>query len=153
SGAACAGFIALAAAWIVSLGPAPTGEDLEFSTVVVDRDGQVLRPYATSDGRWRLPATVENVDPRYVGALIAYEDKRFFGHHGVDPHALARAAWQLVRNGRVLSGGSTLTMQVARLLEPRRERSLLVKLREMVRAVALERNLTKQQILALYLSL
>jgi penicillin-binding protein 1C len=153
SGVACAGFIALAAAWVVSLGPAPTGADIEFSTVVVDRDGQVLRPYATSDGRWRLPATVENVDPRYLAALIAYEDKRFFGHHGVDPRALARAAWQLVRNGRVISGGSTLTMQVARLLEPRRERTLLVKLREMVRAVALERSLTKQQILALYLSL
>jgi len=139
--------------WIVSLGPAPTGQDLEFSTVVADRDGQVLRPYATSDGRWRLPATVESVDPRYVAALIAYEDKRFFDHRGVDPRAFARAAWQLLRNGRVISGGSTLTMQVARLLEPRRERTLLVKLREIVRALALERALTKQQILALYLSL
>jgi penicillin-binding protein 1C len=145
--------VAVAAAWFVSLGPTPTGQDLEYSTVVVDRDGQVLRPYATSDGRWRLPATVENVDPRYVAALIAYEDKRFFGHRGVDPRALGRAVWQLVRNGRVISGGSTLTMQVARLLEPRRARTLLVKLREMVRAVALERMLTKQQILALYLSL
>jgi len=145
--------VALATAWIISLGPAPTGAGLEFSTVVVDRDGQVLRPYATGDGRWRLPATVENVDPRYIAALIAYEDRRFFQHHGVDPRALVRAAWQLVHNGRVISGGSTLTMQVARLLEPRRERTLLVKLREMVRAVALERTLSKQQILALYLSL
>lgn len=153
SGLGCAGLVGLAVAWVVSLGPAPTGQELEFSTVVVDRDGQVLRPYATSDGRWRLPATVENVDPRYLAALLAYEDKRFFDHHGVDPRALVRAAWQLVRNGRVISGGSTLTMQVARLLEPRRERTLLVKLREMVRAIALERTLTKQQILALYLSL
>jgi penicillin-binding protein 1C len=152
SGVACVSLIGLATAWITSLGPAPTGQDLEFSTVVVDRDGQVLRPYATSDGRWRLPATVESVDPRYVAALIAYEDKRFFDHPGVDPRALARAAWQLLRNGRVISGGSTLTMQVARLLEPRRERTLLVKLREIVRAIALERTLTKQQILALYLS-
>src|SRR5262249_6965560 len=72
---------------------------------------------------------------------------------GMYAHAQARAAWQLVRNGRVISGGSTLTMQVARLLEPRRERTLLVKLREIVRAVALERKLTKQQILALYFSL
>src|SRR5262249_8438944 len=112
---------AFATAWIIFLGPAPTGADLEFSTVVVDRDGQVLRPYATGDGRWRLPATVENVDPRYIAALIAYEDRRFFQHHGVDPRALVRAAWQLVHNGRVISGGSTLTMQVARLLEPRRE--------------------------------
>jgi len=145
-----AGFVAV---WIVSLGPAPSGRDLDFSTVVIDRDGQVLRPYATSDGRWRLPATVESVDPRYVAALIAYEDKRFFDHPGIDPRALVRAAWQLIRNGRVISGGSTLTMQVARLLEPRRERTLLVKLREIVRAIELERTLTKQQILALYLSL
>jgi penicillin-binding protein 1C len=152
AGVAIAGSV-LTAAWIVSLGPAPTGKDLEFSTVVVDRDGQVLRPYATSEGRWRLPASVESVDPRYVAALVVYEDKRFFDHRGVDPRALARAAWQLVRNGRVVSGGSTLTMQVARLLEPRRERTVLVKLREIVRAFALERTLTKQQILALYLSL
>jgi penicillin-binding protein 1C len=153
SGVACVSLIGLATAWITSIGPAPTGQDLESSTVVVDRDGQVLRPYATSDGRWRLPATVESVDPRYVAALIAYEDKRFFDHPGVDLRALARAGWQLLRNGRVISGGSTLTMQVARLLEPRRERTLLVKLREIVRAIALERALTKQQILALYLSL
>ena len=145
--------VAVTVAWIVALGPAPTGQDLEFSTVVIDRDGQVLRPYATNDGRWRLPATVEGVDPRYVAALIAYEDKRFFDHPGIDPRALARAVWQLMRNGRVISGGSTLTMQVARLLEPRRERTLLVKLREIVRAIELERTLTKQQILALYLSL
>jgi len=146
-------FVALAAGWIVSLGPAPTGKDLEFSTAVVDRDGQVLRPYATSDGRWRLPATVESVDPRYVAALVAYEDKRFFEHSGVDMRALARALWQLVRNGRVVSGGSTLTMQVARLLEPRRERSVLIKLREIVRAASLEHSLSKNEILALYLSL
>jgi penicillin-binding protein 1C len=145
--------VAATVAWIVALGPAPTGQDLEFSIVVIDRDGHVLRPYATNDGRWRLPATVEGVDPRYVAALIAYEDKRFFDHPGIDPRALARAVWQLMRNGRVISGGSTLTMQVARLLEPRRERTLLVKLREIVRAIELERTLTKQQILALYLSL
>jgi penicillin-binding protein 1C len=142
-----------AVAWIVSLGPTPTGKDLEFSAVVVDRNGQVLRPYATGDGRWRLPATVESVDPRFIAALVAYEDKRFFDHRGVDLSALARAAWQLVRNGRIVSGGSTLTMQVARLLEPRRERTLLVKLREIVRAIALERTLSKKEILALYLSL
>src|SRR5262249_40862335 len=64
-----AALVAATAAWIVSLGPGSTGQDLEFSTVVVDRDGQVLRPYATSDGRWRLPATVESVDPRYLAAL------------------------------------------------------------------------------------
>ena len=78
--------------WVHSLGPVPLGESLEFSTVVVDRNGRLLRPYATPDGRWRLPATVKDVDPRYLDLLIAYEDKRFRQHHGVDPIAVARAA-------------------------------------------------------------
>jgi penicillin-binding protein 1C len=144
---------AVAAGWIYSLGPAPLGEDLEFSTVVVDRNGQLLRPYATVDGRWRLPATVKDVDPRYLDLLIAYEDKRFRDHRGVDPLATARAAFQLATNGRIVSGGSTITMQVARLLEPRAERTLLAKLRQAVRAIQLERVLSKDEILDLYLGL
>jgi penicillin-binding protein 1C len=139
--------------WIVSLGPAPRGEELAYSTVVLDREGRLLRPYAIPEGRWRLPATVENVDPRYLDLLLAYEDKRFRAHPGVDPLALARAAYQWAVNGRIISGGSTLTMQVARLLEPRGERTFHVKLREIVRAVELEHALSKEQILALYLSL
>src|SRR5258708_163878 len=107
--------------WIASLGPAPLNDGLEFSIEVVDRNGQLLRPYATAEGRWRLPARSENVDQRYIDALLAYEDKRFRSHHGVDPIAMMRAVVQLVLNGRIVSGGSTLTMQVARLIEPRRE--------------------------------
>jgi len=141
------------AAWVHSLGPAPLGEGIEFSTVVVDRNGQLLRPYATVDGRWRLPATVKDVDPRYLDLLIAYEDKRFWSHHGVDPLAVARAAFQLGAHGRIVSGGSTITMQVARLLEPRTDRTFLAKLRQAVRAIELERKLSKNDILTLYLSL
>ncbi len=89
----------------------------------------------------------------YLDILLAYEDKRFFDHHGVDPLALARAAFQLVANGRIVSGGSTLTMQVARLIEPRKKRSLYVKLREAVRALQLEWTLSKDEILKLYLTL
>ena len=110
---------AAAAVWIGSLGPAPLGERLEFSTAVVDRDGRLLRPYATSEGRWRLPARVDGVDPRYLALLTAYEDKRFRAHTGVDVFALMRAAAQVFAHGHIVSGGSTLTMQVARLLEPR----------------------------------
>jgi penicillin-binding protein 1C len=142
-----------AAVWIAALGPAPLGEGLEFSTSVVDRDGRLLRPYATSEGRWRLPARPDGVDPRYLALLIAYEDKRFREHSGVDPLALLRATAQIVVHGRILSGGSTLTMQVARLLEPRVERSLAAKLRQIVRAVEIERQLTKDEVLALYLSM
>ena len=139
--------------WASSLGPVPKGEGLEYSTLVVDRDGRLLRPYATPEGRWRLPATVDSVDQRLIDMLLAYEDRRFREHRGVDPLAMARAAYQLITNGRIVSGGSTLTMQVARLLEPRAERSVFAKLRQMVRAVELERVLTKDQVLALYLSL
>ncbi len=139
--------------WITSLGPAPRIDRLEFSTVVVDREGRLLRPYATVDGRWRLPATIESVDLRYLDLLSAYEDRRFRSHFGVDPLALARAALQWLGSGHIVSGGSTLTMQVARLLEPRLERSVASKLRQMVRAIELECSLSKDEILALYLSL
>ncbi len=144
---------AAAALWIHSLGPAPLGESVEFSAQVLDREDRLLRPYATSEGRWRLPVPIGSVDPRYLDALIAYEDKRFRSHWGVDPIALTRAAWQFARNGRIVSGGSTLTMQVARLLEPRTERTLGAKLRQIVRAVQLEHALTKDEILQLYINL
>jgi penicillin-binding protein 1C len=150
---ACVSLAALSAAWLYSLGPAPLGEGLAFSTVVVDRNGKLLRPYATPDGRWRLPATVKDVDPRYLDLLIAYEDKRFRRHHGVDPIAVGRAAWQLITHGRIVSGGSTITMQVARLLEPRPDRTFLAKLRQAVRAIQIERRLSKDDILTLYLGL
>jgi penicillin-binding protein 1C len=139
--------------WVASLGPVPRGEGLAYSTLVVDRDGRLLRPYTTPEGRWRLPATHADVDPRFLAMMFAYEDRRFRSHHGVDPLALARAFSQLVRNGRIVSGASTLSMQVARLLEPRTERSFVAKLRQMVRAVQLEHALSKDEILALYFSL
>jgi penicillin-binding protein 1C len=145
--------ISVAAAWIISLGPAPLGQGLAFSTLVLDREGRLLRPFATPEGRWRLPARPEGVDPRYLDVLLAYEDKRFYAHHGVDLLALLRAFGQFARDGRIVSGGSTITMQVARLLEPRSERSVLAKLRQIVRAVQLERVLSKDEVLALYLDL
>jgi penicillin-binding protein 1C len=145
--------LAGAAWWVVALGPPPLGQNLEFSNSVVDREGRLLRAYATSEGRWRLPATVADVDPRFFAVLFAYEDKRFHGHHGVDPLALLRAAFQLVTSGHIHSGGSTITMQVARLLEPRSERTFGAKLRQIARAIEIERTLSKNEVLALYLDL
>src|SRR5215468_11082960 len=142
-----------ATSWIISLGPAPRGEGLAYSTLVVDRDGRLLRPYTTPEGRWRLPATRADVDPRFFDILFAYEDRRYAQHHGVDVLALSRALSQLVLNGRIVSGASTISMQVARLLEPRSERSFAAKLRQIVRAIELERVLGKDEILSLYLSL
>ena len=109
-----------------------------------------MRPRRGAGG---LPATAEDVDPRFIKLLLAYEDKRFYAHHGVDALALGRAAYQLVRHGEIVSGASTLTMQVARLLEPREHRSFGAKLRQMTRALQLEHALDKKQILSLYLTL
>jgi penicillin-binding protein 1C len=141
-------------AWVVSLGPLPLPQAREVSTSIVDRNGKLLRAYAMADGRWRLPVDAKTgVDPGYLKLLLAYEDRRFRSHAGVDPWALGRAALQLVSRGHIVSGGSTITMQLARLMEPRRERSVYAKLRQMVRALEIERQLTKDQILDLYLAL
>jgi penicillin-binding protein 1C len=153
SGGAVA-LVALAAvAWVWLLGPAPLGRDLDYSHAVLDRNGTLLRAYATKEGRWRLPAKVEDVDPRFLKLLFNYEDKRFYEHGGVDPLAMGRAVFQLMVQGHIVSGGSTLTMQVARLLEPREHRTFLAKLRQVTRALELEHHLSKRQILTLYLSL
>ncbi|TCO69585.1 penicillin-binding protein 1C [Rhodovulum euryhalinum] len=124
----------------------------EASVEVLDRTGDLLRAYTVADGRWRLAISLDSVDPDYLAMLIAYEDRRFRRHNGVDALALARAAGQAVRHGRVVSGGSTLTMQVARLLEDSGTGHWAGKLRQMRVALALERRLTKDQILALYLN-
>src|SRR5277367_666607 len=150
---ACATMVVGPAWGIWSLGQAPVGQNLEFSKQVLDRNGKLLRAYATTDGRWRLPAKVSDVDPRFFDVLFAYEDKRFRAHHGVDPLAVMRATMQFVTSGRLRSGASTLTMQVARLVEGRHPRDLPGKLEQMVRAVEMERVLSKDQILALYLDL
>ncbi len=156
--AACAvmlaAFGAIFAAWVASLGPLPFEAARQVSTTVVDRNGKLLRAFAMADGRWRLPVDAKtDVDPGYVALLLAYEDQRFRTHGGVDPWALGRAAFQLVTRGRIVSGGSTITMQLARLMEPRRHRSLTAKLHQIVRAIEIERKLDKDQILNLYLTL
>ena len=126
---------------------------LATSVQVLDREGALLRAYTVADGRWRLAVTPDEVDPGFATALMAYEDKRFLHHNGVDGRALTRAVAQAVWNGRVISGGSTLTMQVARLLEEGTTGEVAGKLRQMRVAWALERRLTKDEILGLYLTL
>ncbi|MGL4262450.1 MAG: penicillin-binding protein 1C [Afipia sp.] len=152
-GALSAVTVAAGAVWIASLPPLPFADARKISTTIVDRNGKLLRAFAMADGRWRLPAHAKDVDPGYLNLLLSYEDKRFRSHIGVDPLAMGRAAVQLVTRGHIVSGGSTITMQVARLMEPRQERSVAAKLRQMVRAVQLERKLSKDQILDLYLTL
>ncbi|PTM41049.1 penicillin-binding protein 1C [Bosea sp. 124] len=155
--ASCVLLLAVATAglfhYAATLPPLDLAVATDRSTVVLDREGRLLRPFLTADGRWKLQVGVDDVDPRYLAMLKAFEDKRFDSHSGIDALGLARAAGQMLLNGRVVSGGSTLTMQVARLLEPREERNVAAKLRQAVRAIELERRLTKPQILDLYLTL
>ncbi|WP_298496907.1 penicillin-binding protein 1C [uncultured Maritimibacter sp.] len=123
---------------------------VETSAEVTDRNGRLLRAYTVADGRWRLGVGDSRVDPMFTALLVAYEDKRFYRHHGVDGVALTRAIGQALRHGEVVSGASTLTMQVARLLEDGPTGTVAGKLRQTRVALALERRLTKDQILALY---
>lgn len=137
-----------------TLPPIPDIATIPVSTEVVDRNGRLLRPFTTGEGRWRLPVSPEQVDRRYIDMLIAYEDRRFEDHQGIDWLSMFRAAAQFVgAGGRIVSGGSTLTMQVARLIEQEPTRNLAGKIRQLVHADVLERELSKDEILTLYLTL
>jgi penicillin-binding protein 1C len=137
-----------------TLPPTPDAATLPVSAAVVDRAGLLLRPFTTADGRWRLPVAVTDVDRHFLKMLIAYEDRHFEDHGGIDWSSMWRAAGQYAgAGGRIVSGGSTLTMQVARLIEGVPTRNLAGKIRQMVHADILERCLTKDQILTLYLTL
>lgn len=141
-------------AWIDATALPPLS--VEASVEVTARDGRLLRAYTVADGRWRMAldgAGTEVVDPAFLAMLVAYEDRRFWHHGGVDARAMLRAVWQAAWAGRVVSGGSTLTMQVARLLEESGTGRIGGKLRQMRVALALERRLTKDQILQMYLHL
>jgi penicillin-binding protein 1C len=123
-----------------------------LSPEVVASNGTLLRPFLSKDGYWRLKTNVRDVNARYLNILKAYEDKNFDSHWGVDPTAVIRAAFQYAGAGRIVSGASTLTMQAARLLEPR-PRGLITKAFQMIRAVQLEERYSKDQILSIYLTL
>ena len=125
----------------------------EVGVEVVDREGRLLRAFPVRDGRWRLAATGGDVDPRFLKMLLAWEDKRFLEHGGIDGRALMRAAWQSLRHARIVSGGSTLTMQVARMLGNLPTGSVPAKIEQMLTAIALERRYDKAEILSLYFRL
>jgi len=132
--------------------PLELGRYQQRSFLVLDRDGALLRAFTTEDGFWRLQSQADDVPKQYLDLLIAYEDKRFHSHLGVDPLALIRAIGQWAQAGQIVSGASTLTMQTARLLEPR-PRTFLSKGIEILRALQLEAHFSKEEILSLYLTL
>lgn len=122
------------------------------SVVVTWRDGSPAHVFLSPDERWRMQVGQDDVAPAYVDALITFEDKRFWSHPGVDPLAIVRAAASNLVSGRRVSGASTITMQVVRLLEPR-SRTFSSKLIESFRAVQLELFFSKREILEQYLRL
>jgi len=132
--------------------PPPIARGAVVSTVIADRSGLPLRAFPVEEGRWRLAADLDRIDPAFIEALLIIEDQRFYHHPGVDGLAVIRASTQALQRGRIVSGASTLTMQTARLLEPR-PRNLGSKLVESFRALQLEARLSKREILELYLTL
>ncbi|MEQ3744765.1 MAG: penicillin-binding protein 1C [Henriciella sp.] len=132
--------------------PPPIERGEAVSIMVSDRDGRPLRAIPLSNGTWRFGADLDGIDPIFVEALLEVEDKRYWSHGGVDWVGMVRAVWSSAKAGRIVSGGSTITMQTARLLEPR-PRTIPSKVIEMFRAHQLEARLSKQEILELYLTL
>ncbi len=145
--------VSLAGLWLLDwlYPPQLPGQQGDFATVVLDQDGVPMRAFADNKGIWRYQVTLDQVSPLYIEALLHYEDRYFYQHPGVNPFSIVRATWQWFSSGRVISGGSTLSMQVARILHPH-QRTLWGKSKQMLRALQLEWHLSKQQILELYLN-
>ncbi|GMR24545.1 MAG: hypothetical protein BMS9Abin37_3102 [Acidobacteriota bacterium] len=125
--------------------------DVPVASVLLARDGTLLGGRIADDEQWRFPP-MKHVPEKLETAILAFEDKRFRQHPGVDPLALSRALYLAVINGKVVSGASTLTMQVTRLARKNRERTVMQKLIEMTLALRLELSYDKDEILALYAS-
>jgi penicillin-binding protein 1C len=150
--AACLGALLLAPFALDRLFPPNLSRLHTVGVEVQDRDGRILSVLPAPGGYWRLATRPEDVSPILLDLLIAAEDRRFYQHPGVDPLALGRAAGQWLRAGRVVSGGSTITMQAARLLEPR-PRGLRAKAIEIFRAFQLEARFSKREIQSIWLTL
>lgn len=151
----CVGIISLGIVffgWMYGYSGPINQNRLTYSTYLTDEHGELLHVLLADDERYRIRTRPQDVDPTFLDLLITYEDQRFYQHSGVDWLAMSRAFWQWLSHGYILSGGSTLTMQAVRLLEPK-PRTLLNKLDQMRKAIALERSHTKDEVLSIYLSL
>jgi len=121
------------------------------SYVIEDKDGNLLNATIAADGQWRFPYN-KNVPQKFIDCITTFEDKRFFKHPGVDPISIGRAVVKNIKNKGVVQGGSTLTMQVIRLIKHDDKRSIWNKLKESILAIRLEMSYSKKEILALYAS-
>ena len=134
--------------------PPESGRLQDVSQTLHDKDGELLEMRLTPSGHWRERVSLEEIDPTLIEMLLAYEDKRFFDHSGVDIFALARAIWDGVTTGRITSGASTLTMQTVRLMHPELgQKSLITKTHQMLYALRLDWHWSKEAILEAYFTL
>lgn len=134
--------------------PPDRGRLANVAQVVRSNDGQIINLRLTKRGYWREKASLDQIDPKLIGVLIAYEDQRFWRHHGVDPKAVMRASYDFLRTGRISSGASTLTMQTVRLIDPSlAKRNVTTKLKQMLAAIRLEAHWSKEEILEAYFTL
>ncbi len=144
-------FLTPAGLWLADkIWPLPLRE-VKMARIVASEDGTPLWRFADDEGVWRYPVTLDQVSPEYIQALLTYEDRWFYKHPGINPIALVRAAWQDIRAGKILSGGSTLSMQVARLIDPH-SRTFGGKLKQIWRTLQLEWHYSKDEILEMYLN-
>ncbi len=122
------------------------------STLIFDANGELLRAFTSSDGMWRIQTSIEHISPELKSFLINYEDRWFYKHPGINPLAILRAVVQNIKNGEIISGGSTITMQIARMMKPK-DRTLINKIIEAFRALQLEYYYTKDQLLEIYFNI
>ena len=142
----------IAAVWLALPKP-PLLEGISFSQSVRDRNGKLLRVTLSPDQKFRIWTPLEEISPDLIAATLRYEDKYYARHPGVNPIALVRGGLELLRFHRATTGGSTITMQLARLRFHLRTRSISGKLGQIMRALELERHYSKNEILEAYLNL
>ncbi|MBQ9186014.1 MAG: penicillin-binding protein 1C [Bacteroidales bacterium] len=142
--------LVLAVTWLFCL-PGDLFEGDNYSTVVLDKDGNLLGARIADDGQWRFPPC-DSVPYKFAASIIEFEDRQFLSHYGVNPLSLVRALWGNIKSGKVTSGGSTITMQVIRLSRHGKDRTVWEKLVEAFMATRLETGTSKREILALYAS-
>lgn len=130
----------------------PLNLDVEYSTTIVSSENKLLHAFLTGDEKWRLYTELDEITPELKKAIIFKEDKYFYLHPGINPFAVVRALYRNITTGRRTSGASTITMQVARMLEPG-ERTYSNKVKEIFRAFQLELSYSKNEILQLYLNI
>ncbi|MEO6611898.1 MAG: penicillin-binding protein 1C [Chitinophagaceae bacterium] len=130
----------------------PVPDKIEYSTIITDNKGEVVNAFLTTDQKWRMKTELEEISPLLQKTIVAKEDRHFYSHPGVNPFAVIRAVFSNLFHLRRMSGASTITMQVAKMLEPGK-RNMWSKMREMFRALQLELKYSKKEILQMYLNL